>query len=46
MNDRPTSIAIVGASAAGLTTAVALRRNGYDGGVTACDTFGVAGTQL
>lgn len=34
MTGDPTSIAIVGASAAGLTTAAALRRNGYDGDVT------------
>lgn len=34
MTADPSSIVIVGASAAGLTTAAALRRNGYDKGIT------------
>ncbi|AWB85527.1 NAD(P)/FAD-dependent oxidoreductase [Mycetocola zhujimingii] len=38
MSDAPSHIVIVGASAAGLTTAAALRRNGYDRALTLVDS--------
>ncbi|MET0713628.1 MAG: FAD/NAD(P)-binding oxidoreductase [Mycetocola sp.] len=37
MTDAPSRIVLVGASAAGLTTAAALRRNGYDRDITLVD---------